>query len=178
MQKPLIVYASQASWAIPCRTHAHAVMLKVPLFVSKAKHFHLISLSVCFYWESLSIRWVLSNTLMNTICSQYFADRQHHAVDFHLIVGIGPWTVPTKRLEPVQVAGTCPTNLDPFDFVGLVVWSKFAPRLFDFFFKAGHPTRRAWSSWLVAGTSLLVCRPYEITSHVNLPKASKGQMEV
>ena len=33
---------SQASWAIPCRTHPRVVMLKVLLFVSKAGHLHLI----------------------------------------------------------------------------------------------------------------------------------------
>ena len=47
--------------------------------------------SVFFYWESLSNRWVLSNTLMNTICSlQYFANRQHYVVNFHLIAETGP----------------------------------------------------------------------------------------
>ena len=77
---------SQASWVISSRTHALVGMLKVPLFVSKAGHSHLISLSVtsiaenqtskkssvCFYSESFSNRWVLRNTVMNTICSQYF----------------------------------------------------------------------------------------------------------
>ena len=111
------------------------VMLKVPFFVSKAGHFHLICLSVtiiaenqtsktssdCFYWESLCNRWVLSRTLMNTMRSPCFANRQNRVVDFQLIAGTGPMKSSQEETWAgyKSPAGTCPTNLEHFDFVGL-----------------------------------------------------------
>ena len=136
------------SWVIPCRTHARIVMLKVPLFVSKAGHFHLISLSVTiiaenqtskkssvwFYWESFGNRWVLRNSLMNTICLQYFAMADNSMwLIFIWLWRLVQWTVHKKRLKPVQLAGTYPTNLDRFDFVGLDAWSKFGSHQLVFF---------------------------------------------
>ena len=72
-----------------------------------------------FYWKSFGNRWVLSNTLMKTICSQYFASRQHHMVDFHLIAGKGPmnsshgeiWACTSRRavshdFRPLSFRGT------------------------------------------------------------------------
>ena len=167
MQKCLIVYAStrlnfQASWAIPCRTHARGVKSKVPSFQKQDTFISFLfqsrSLlkrsSFCFYWESLSNRWVLSNTLMNTICSQYFTNRQQHMVNFIWLRGLVLWTVHRERLEPVRVAWTCPTNWDHFDFVGLVAWSKFGSQLLDFFLKLGisHGGRdpHNWSHGLVS----------------------------
>ena len=174
-------FPSQLSYSA-CRTHARLVMLRVPLFVSKAGHFHLISLSVtiiaqnqtskrssvCFYWKSLSNRWVLSNNLMNTMCSQCFAIKIMWLI-FIWLPGLVPWIVHAKRLEPGTSRRGVSHEFRTLWFRGTNgARSKFWSQQLDFFGKTGHLTLRVGSQGLVAGTSPLVCRPHELTSHVDL----------